>query len=202
MGTSCSITGSISTTGSGSAAALVASRQPADSAAIATAIRPPRRTWERLTATTPDARFVLMLIALPSSSEPAWTAESAPEANRPRPARRLSRSRGGACGAPSRAARSPGGRARPTADEGTDGDMADLHAFGRDRGMQRMGPVTKPGHRGSDRAASRNRKDRRGAGREQNRPRMPRKHIGQHLVHGGDGAVNVQVDPDPDVLTG
>jgi len=26
--------------------------------------------------------------------------------------------------------------------------MADLHAFGRDRGMQRMGPVTKPGHRG------------------------------------------------------
>src|SRR2546422_781711 len=106
MGTSCSAAGSISTAGSGSDAASVGCRHPAESAAIITISRPPRRKWERLTATTPDARFVLMLIALPSSLEPAWTAESAPVANQPRPAGRLSRSRGGACGAPSRATRS------------------------------------------------------------------------------------------------
>src|SRR6266850_2774936 len=50
MGTSCSVTGSISTAGGGSAAAVVASRQPADSTAIITAVRPPTRTRERLTA--------------------------------------------------------------------------------------------------------------------------------------------------------
>src|SRR2546429_6943531 len=50
MGTSFSVTGSISTAGGGSAAALVASRQPAESAAITTAIRLPMRTREKLTA--------------------------------------------------------------------------------------------------------------------------------------------------------
>src|SRR5206468_3102998 len=77
--------------------------------------------------------------------------------------------------------------------------MADLHAFRRDRSMQRIGPVAEPGHRGPDRAESGDGMDRRGAGREQDRPRAPREHVRQHLVHGGDGAVDVEVDPDLDV---
>src|SRR2546425_407965 len=112
METSFWTTGWTSTAGGGPDAASVGCRHPAESAAIITISRPPRRKWERLTAMTPDARFVLMLVALPSSSRPAWPAGSAPEATRPRPAGRLSRSRGGACGAPSRAARSRRG-ARP-----------------------------------------------------------------------------------------
>src|SRR2546427_10436748 len=99
METSFWTTGWTSTAGGGPDAASVGRRHPAESAAIITISRPPRATLERLTAMTPDARFVLMLVALHSSSRPAWPPGSAPEDTRPRPAGRLSPSRRGGAGA-------------------------------------------------------------------------------------------------------